>query len=69
MAYLQRAGWAGWALCVRGKQLWARRAEVALLFHAKVGRFGLEPHRPSVVEELADVESFINVFGAFETCS
>lgn len=69
MVSLQRAGWAGWALCIRGKQLWVPSAEGALLFHAKVGRFGLEPHRPSVVEELADVESFINVFGAFETCS
>lgn len=28
MAYLQRAGWAGWALCIRGKQLWVPSAEV-----------------------------------------
>ena len=43
MAYLQRASWAGWALCIRGKQLWAPIAEVGLLFHAKVERLGPEP--------------------------
>ena len=69
MAYLQRAGWAGWALCIRGKQLWVPSAEVGLLFHAKVERLGPEPRRSSVVEELADMESFLSVFGAFEMSS
>lgn len=47
------AGSAGFSL--RGKQLWVPRAEVRLLFHAKVGRFGLETCHPAV-EEFAAAE-------------
>lgn len=42
MVYLQRASWVGWVLSIHGKQLWVPRVEVRVLFHAKVGRFGLE---------------------------
>lgn len=55
MVYLQRASRVGWVLCIRGKQLWVPGVDVRLLFHAKVGRFGIETCRCSV-EELADVE-------------